>query len=1014
MDMPGSTQNLPELNESKKSLRFAIIQSLSISLVIIAAIFIISNYMIQVIKHDEIEKVKSELVGIMTLVRNSIEPDVADFRTGKATKTDALKKIETKLRQMVYKDRYGENYIFLIDYAGVIYVQPYQPWLEHTNQWNMQDENGKYLIRDIIKVARSNNAGDFSTYYYNPPNMQEQEEKLAFSIDIPELECVIGTGKYMRLYYQKQLEAVRQATLITSLVALFVLLISLSSLRRIQSTAKELEVEIYKRAEIQKKLTESETNLRMVFNSNPDSLILHNEQGEVIEINNRVLDMFGCTREEIIGKTVEIISAPGEFSQEILADVLKEAFMGETPLFEYRGKRLDNQEEFYVEAALRSVDWYGNRVILAVVRDIQDRKFIEKELNRSNLINDQIEKMGNYGYYSIDMKTKEIKWSKGLYEIFKRDVRLPAPGFDEYYSLIEPEDLERVKTTQAESRRSRETQKIEYKIHCPDGTIQTIYHIMDWMHEGGDPYRYILGSIQDVTERNKAFEIIRQREEVFRTTVQQMSDGLVIINADGDVIEWNSAHEQISEIPAEVAIGRKIWEVLPSMGIDHFYSQGLNEMENEIRRSEQNGESTFFHEPDELEIKTPSGKTRALMQTVFPIKTPDKYLIGIVSHDITEQKESLDKINHELNKLASLRSIDAAILERTTPEKTLEMICSIAVDLLHMDGTIILTKLASDNLASSYISKIDTEDDPVIARTLDLQVAALKKFGSQDLSVQKVGMIDQILPVDLSTGMPLNHTIVPLIMNKKVYGYIQAISTEPIPDDQEWKDYFLTLAGQTSIAIENVTLITNEELAYNELNIAYENTIAGWSKALELRDEETKGHSDRVMHLSCRFAEKAGLPLSKMTSFRRGVLLHDIGKMGIPDRILLKPGALTNEDWKIMRLHPVMAYDLLSSIPYLHDSLEIPYSHHEHWDGSGYPQGLKGTEIPLTARIFSIIDVWDALKSDRPYRKGWKPETIIQYLKDNKSVLFDPDLVDMFIDLINEPEFGASASDEEG
>ncbi len=241
----------------------------------------------------------------------------------------------------------------------------------------------------------------------------------------------------------------------------------------------------------------------------------------------------------------------------------------------------------------------------------------------------------------------------------------------------------------------------------------------------------------------------------------------------------------------------------------------------------------------------------------------------------------------------------------------------------------------------------------MIAQLLDLQLAAIEKFKSTRFTSEDLEVVNQIHQIDAVSGKTLHQTMLPLIMNKKVSGYIQVFSRNPIPDDQEWMDYFLTLAGQTSLAIENVTLITNEELAYTELNQAYEATIAGWSKALELRDEETKGHSDRVMYLACRLAKKAGISRDKMTAFRRGVLLHDIGKMGIPDRILLKPGPLTGEEWKIMRLHPGMANDLLSTIPYLHDSLEVPYSHHEHWDGSGYPRGLKGKDIPLSARIFS-------------------------------------------------------------
>jgi HD-GYP domain-containing protein (c-di-GMP phosphodiesterase class II) len=202
--------------------------------------------------------------------------------------------------------------------------------------------------------------------------------------------------------------------------------------------------------------------------------------------------------------------------------------------------------------------------------------------------------------------------------------------------------------------------------------------------------------------------------------------------------------------------------------------------------------------------------------------------------------------------------------------------------------------------------------------------------------------------------------------------------------------------------LENSTLIEDLSSAVSELETAYEATITGWSKALELKDKETQGHSDRVTRHADILAQKAGFPEEKMTDFRRGVLLHDIGKMGIPDSILLKDGPLTQEDWAIMKEHPKYAYDLLSNIPYLKDALEIPYGHHERWNGSGYPQGLKGEEIPLAARIFAVVDVWDALREIRLYKPAWEPERVRNYLIENKEILFDPNLVDLFLEIIDE------------
>lgn len=185
-----------------------------------------------------------------------------------------------------------------------------------------------------------------------------------------------------------------------------------------------------------------------------------------------------------------------------------------------------------------------------------------------------------------------------------------------------------------------------------------------------------------------------------------------------------------------------------------------------------------------------------------------------------------------------------------------------------------------------------------------------------------------------------------------------------------------------------------------ELEMSYTATLNGWSRALELRDRETQGHSQRVTDKSVEIALRIGISLEKIIHVRHGALLHDIGKMAIPDSILFKPGPLSTYERNVMEQHPTYAYNLLSPIKYLQPALTIPYSHHEKWDGSGYPQGLKSDNIPLEARIFSIVDVWDALISDRPYRSAWPEEKARQYLWENRSIQFDPQLVDVFLDSV--------------
>ena len=192
------------------------------------------------------------------------------------------------------------------------------------------------------------------------------------------------------------------------------------------------------------------------------------------------------------------------------------------------------------------------------------------------------------------------------------------------------------------------------------------------------------------------------------------------------------------------------------------------------------------------------------------------------------------------------------------------------------------------------------------------------------------------------------------------------------------------------------------EKAYAELQETHEGTLRGWVEALDLRDKETEGHSDRVVRLAVRLAEAAGISGEELTDLRRGALLHDIGKLGVPDAILLKPGKLDASEWALMKEHPVRAYEWLHAIPYLRRTAAIPYCHHEKWDGSGYPRGLKGEEIPLGARIFALVDVWDALRSNRPYRTAMPREDALAEIRAGTGTHFDPQLVDLFLAQLEE------------
>jgi response regulator RpfG family c-di-GMP phosphodiesterase len=238
---------------------------------------------------------------------------------------------------------------------------------------------------------------------------------------------------------------------------------------------------------------------------------------------------------------------------------------------------------------------------------------------------------------------------------------------------------------------------------------------------------------------------------------------------------------------------------------------------------------------------------------------------------------------------------------------------------------------------------------------------------------------------------------VPLIAKGRVQGVLEVFHRRSFAPDAEWMDFLNTLAGQAAIAIDNGLLFSDLERTNAELTRAYDKTLEGWSHALELRDIETYDHTRRVTDRSLRLARAMGFQDEGLIHLRRGALLHDIGKLAIPDRILLKPGPLNGEEWQIMCRHPVYAYELLVRIPFLRPAIDIPYCHHERWDGKGYPRGLKGEEIPLSARIFAVVDVADALHSVRRYSRRWPKDKIRDYIANQAGLQFDPAVVEKFL-----------------
>lgn len=244
----------------------------------------------------------------------------------------------------------------------------------------------------------------------------------------------------------------------------------------------------------------------------------------------------------------------------------------------------------------------------------------------------------------------------------------------------------------------------------------------------------------------------------------------------------------------------------------------------------------------------------------------------------------------------------------------------------------------------------------------------------------------------------------PLMVKGELLGVLEVFHRETLAPSPWWLTFFELLASHVAISLYQHGLIRELKRSNQQLKHTYDATLEGWVKALDLRDRETEGHSKRVMEKSMVLARRMGIEGQDLEHIRRGALLHDIGKLGIPDQILHKPGKLTPKEYDVIKQHPIWAHTMLKDITYLQRDLDIPYYHHERWDGMGYPLGLHGEDIPLSARIFAVVDVWDAMISDRPYRGGLPRPEVLQHIEEQSGKHFDPKVVKAFLEMMEKEE----------